>query len=147
MDIIGSMGSFEHEKNILKRYARRGQCFSTTKQITQIAKERIFLYYPDISRNGHEFSDGCGIIHPDLASQIARIHKFQQTSAFQIRIGGAKGVLVVGNDEKLFEKEEKKEDEGNYQILLRKSQIKFPSDNFSLDIVRCATFSLGFLNR
>ena len=29
-NIIGEMGYFEGEKNILKRYARRGQCFSTT---------------------------------------------------------------------------------------------------------------------
>ena len=29
-NIIGEMGYYEGEKNILKRYARRGQCFSTT---------------------------------------------------------------------------------------------------------------------
>lgn len=31
--IIESMGDFSREKNILKRYARRGQCFSTAKYI------------------------------------------------------------------------------------------------------------------
>jgi uncharacterized membrane protein len=33
------------------------------------------------------------------------------------------------------------------QVILRKSQVKFPSENLTLDIVRCATFSQGFLNR
>jgi hypothetical protein len=31
--IIESLGDFSLEKNILKRYARRGQCFSTAKFI------------------------------------------------------------------------------------------------------------------
>ena len=32
-------------------------------------------------------------------------------------------------------------------MLLRESQVKFPSNNLSLDIIRCATFSQGFLNQ
>lgn len=34
--IIDSMGVFSKEKNILKRYARRGQCFSTTKFVCKL---------------------------------------------------------------------------------------------------------------
>ena len=34
--IILSMGEFDYEKNILKQYARRGQCFSTAKFITEL---------------------------------------------------------------------------------------------------------------
>jgi hypothetical protein len=48
-------------------------------------------------------------------------------------------VLVVNqNTEEFLE---------NKAVLLRESQIKFPSKNLSLDIVRCATYSQGFLNR
>ena len=34
--IMESMGDFSQEKNVLKRYARRGQCFSTTKFVTSL---------------------------------------------------------------------------------------------------------------
>jgi hypothetical protein len=68
------------------------------------------------------------------------MYKHSSLSAFQIRLGGAKGVLVVNNNTALFEKH-------NCQVLLRNSQVKFPSVNLSLDIVRCATFSQGYLNR
>lgn len=45
-------------------------------------------------------------------------------------------------DKKLFQR-----DGQNYKILLRNSQLKFPSENLSLEVVRCATFSQGYLNR
>lgn len=93
--IIDSMGDFTKEKNILKRYARRGQCFSTTKNVQVLKPSQIVFNYPDIERNGHTFSDGCGYIHPQLASDIAKKFKFTNISALQIRLGGAKGVLVV----------------------------------------------------
>ena len=33
------------------------------------------------------------------------------------------------------------------QVQLRKSQIKFPSDDYSLNIIRCSTYGQGYLNR
>ena len=56
-------------------------------------------------------------------------------SAFQVRIAGAKGVLMVKN-----------ELEGR-QIRLRKSQTKFSSDDLSFNVIRCSTFGQGYLNR
>lgn len=56
-------------------------------------------------------------------------------SAFQVRIAGAKGVLMV-----------KKELEGK-QIQLRKSQTKFSSDDLSFNVIRCSTFGQGYFNR
>jgi len=32
-------------------------------------------------------------------------------------------------------------------VKLRKSQVKFPSTDLSLNVVRCATYSQGYLNR
>jgi RNA-dependent RNA polymerase len=61
------MGYFDGEKNILKRYARRGQCFSTTQNMQKLHKEEISVGYPDIERNGFVFSDGCGWIEPSFA--------------------------------------------------------------------------------
>ena len=32
-------------------------------------------------------------------------------------------------------------------VILRESQIKFPSNDLSLNVVRCGTYSQGYLNR
>jgi RNA-dependent RNA polymerase len=53
---------------------------------------------PDIERNGYCFTDGCGFISQDLANKLAPLFGFSQASAFQIRLGGCKGVLVVNKD-------------------------------------------------
>lgn len=57
-----SMGDFSQEKNILKKYARRGQCFSTAKFIMELKPNELQSGYPDIKRNGYTFTDGCGHI-------------------------------------------------------------------------------------
>ena len=33
------------------------------------------------------------------------------------------------------------------QVQLRNSQTKFPSDDLTLNVIRCSTFGQGFLNR
>lgn len=58
----------------------------------------MLIGYPDFEKNGYCFSDGCGWIEPSFAEKIAREFKYLQTSAFQIRLGGAKGVIAVNND-------------------------------------------------
>ena len=95
--IIESCGDFSKEKNILKRYARRGQCFSTAKFVTMIHPSQIIINYPDIKRNGYCFTDGAGHISTKLAEFISKEHfgLGYTCSAFQIRIGGAKGVLMI----------------------------------------------------
>jgi len=35
------MGEFDKEQNVLKRYARKGQCFSTSKYILTLTKDKI----------------------------------------------------------------------------------------------------------
>ena len=89
----------------------------------------------DIVRNGYTFTDGVGYISPQLALETALKYRFNQVSAFQVRIAGAKGVLMV-----------KKELEGK-QIQLRKSQTKFQSDDLSFNVIRCSTYGFGYFNR
>ena len=60
--IMDSMGNFSHEMNVLKKYARRGQCFSTAKFILNLEPSMIIYDHPDIKRNGFVFTDGCGHI-------------------------------------------------------------------------------------
>lgn len=108
-------------------------------------EEEVKVDYEDIERNGFTFSDGCGLIHPEFAKLVAKQYKFSNISALQIRLGGAKGVLAVGNDPDMFKCPDDPSKE--YKVLLRKSQVKFPSKNLTLDVVRWATFSQGYFNR
>ena len=89
------MGSFDNETKMLKKYARRGQCFSTTNLVGTLKQTKIKLNYPDIERNGYCFTDGCGYINPLLAIMAANKYNMTNVSAIQIRIGGAKGVCMV----------------------------------------------------
>lgn len=75
------MGQFEQEPNVLKRYARRGQCFSTTVELDKLEIEHVRTNFEDVERNGHTFSDGCGLIHPDYAQELAKKHRFSRISA------------------------------------------------------------------
>lgn len=127
-EIVSYMGNFDKEKNILKKFARKGQCFSTSKLICELNKDQVTFGVEDIKRNDYCFTDGVGYISPELARKVAKDFRFSQVSAFQIRIAGAKGVLM-----------EKKELQGE-QVQLRNSQTKFPSDDLTLNVIRCSTF-------
>jgi RNA-dependent RNA polymerase len=129
------MGNFDQEKNILKKYARKGQCFSTSTFVRTLRHEEVKMDLPDIKRNGFTFTDGVGYISKELARLTAAKFGYSKCSAFQIRIAGAKGVLMVkpGMKESL--------------IQLRQSQIKFFSNDLTFNVIRCATFGQGYLNR
>ena len=58
------MGNFDKEKNILKKFARKGQCFSTSKLVCELEKDQVTLGLKDIERNGYCFTDGVGYISP-----------------------------------------------------------------------------------
>lgn len=101
------MGEFEKEKIVLKKEARKGQLFSGTKYIEDLAKlqkdqkEIIMEEIPDIERknpNTNEvlftFSDGIGNISAELAALIDKQYSLTLCSAYQVRLGGIKGVLM-----------------------------------------------------
>jgi hypothetical protein len=90
---------------------------------------------PDIVSNGFTFTDGVGHISEELAAIAAKKFSYTNCSAFQIRIAGAKGVLMT------------KPGLQGCQIALRKSQIKFDANDLTFNVIRCATFGQGFLNR
>jgi RNA-dependent RNA polymerase len=69
------LGDFSQEKNILKRYARRGQCFSTSKFILDLKPNEV-AYSEDIVRNGYTFTDGCGQISVALAMEVAKSYNY-----------------------------------------------------------------------
>ncbi|RKF84169.1 RNA-dependent RNA polymerase 1 [Golovinomyces cichoracearum] len=144
-DIRQWMGNFSHIPVVAKYAARLGQCFSTTRAINGLSKPDIVLL-PDIEREYNDgvvkstycFTDGVGKISPFLAQMITvelGIRTKNAPSAFQFRLGGCKGILVVWPEAK--EKE----------VHIRKSQQKFTAVYNGLEIIRCSRFSIATLNR
>lgn len=131
------MGNFSHIKVVAKYAARLGQCFSTTRAINGLSKPDIEKI-PDIEAGKYCFTDGVGKISPFLAQMIAAelgVRSSTAPSAFQFRLGGCKGILVVSPDAK------------DREVHIRRSQQKFTATYNGLEIIRCARFSLATLNR
>lgn len=131
------MGNFSHINIAAKYAARLGQCFSTTRAINGLSQPTLKTV-DDIEIGKYSFTDGVGKISPFLAQMIAAelgVRSPLAPSAFQFRLGGCKGILVVSPDAK--EKE----------VHIRKSQEKFTAVYNGLEIIRCSRFSAATLNR
>ncbi|CAO3621898.1 unnamed protein product [Cunninghamella echinulata] len=129
------MGDFSEIKVVAKHAARIGQCFSSTMPIIQLNMEQV-EHIDDIKNGKYLFTDGVGNISYILAEEIARRLSLRVVPcAFQFRLGGAKGVLMLSN--KL----------SGSKIQLRPSQIKFNSDHYMLEVVRHSTYIAAYLNR
>lgn len=132
------MGQFSHIRNIAKHAARLGQCFSTTRAISGCSAHVRRI--EDVERNGYTFSDGVGKISRFLA-QIAASELRIKTptreppSAYQFRLGGCKGMLIVSPDAQ------------RQEVHIRKSQFKFAALSQGLEIIRWSQFSIATLNR
>jgi hypothetical protein len=95
-------------------YARRGQCFTTTKFVAILNSDEVTIV-PDIKikkeptstdpEGEYVFTDGCGNISLELARLINEKLSLYLCSAYQVRLGGAKGTLVcrtsLGLDKRL----------------------------------------------
>lgn len=97
------------------------QAFSATEPSVNLPLDDDIPVLPDIERNRSVFTDGVGEISRALARRIVKaLNKsgrskrfFIRPSAFQFRMGGFKGVLMVNPDLK------------DNEIRLRDSQQKF----------------------
>ncbi|KAF4771917.1 hypothetical protein HAV15_004558 [Penicillium sp. str.  len=132
------MGQFNHIRNVAKYAARLGQCFSTTRAFTGSSVQTTPC--DDVVRNGFTFSDGVGKISKFLAQMVTSQHNIktltgEPPSAFQFRLGGAKGMLVVSPDPVPQE------------VHIRPSQQKFETNQAGLEIIRWSQYSLATLNR
>ncbi|KAI8818422.1 RNA dependent RNA polymerase-domain-containing protein, partial [Fimicolochytrium jonesii] len=132
-----SIGDFSGISNPATLGARMAQCFSSTT-VTGRLREFNVKNIDDIERNGHCFSDGVGLIGKNVAyNNCGELRKWvphATPSAFQFRMGGAKGVLTL---DKRIPKDE---------VHLRKSQRKFPSTHLAFEVCRTSFYSPGFLN-
>ncbi|CAF3568479.1 unnamed protein product [Rotaria sp. Silwood1] len=141
------LGTFDDIKNIATYIARVGQYFSTTWPInitlTKVENKNAIrpngeLNYvfeiDDIERNKYCFTDGVGKISWGLAGRVAQkmnIPIFCQEdipSAFQIRVAGCKGMVAIDPESTL----------NDYYICVRSSMIKFPSNDWNLEICEYA---------
>ncbi|KAI5673423.1 hypothetical protein M9H77_13787 [Catharanthus roseus] len=131
------MGRFTN-RNVAKCAARMGQCFSSTYATVEVPISEVDWEVPDIERNGYVFSDGIGMISPDLAAEVAERLQLSEDPpcAYQIRFAGCKGVIACWPPKY-----------DGIRLYLRPSMNKFESNHKILEICSWARFQPGFLNR
>jgi RNA-dependent RNA polymerase len=136
-DIRDWMGKFS-QRNIAKCAARMGQCFSSTYATVEVPSTEVNPELPDIKKGLYNFSDGIGMITPDLAMEVAGKLKLDTNPpcAYQIRYAGCKGVVACWPAKG-----------DGIRLSLRQSMDKFQSNHTTLEICSWTRFQPGFLNR
>ncbi|XP_022878518.1 probable RNA-dependent RNA polymerase 1 [Olea europaea var. sylvestris] len=135
-DIRRWMGDFRSIRNVAKYAARLGQSFGSSIETLSVDKDEIELI-PDIKAvRGGTFSDGIGKISAKFACRVAKKCGLKNSfpSAFQIRYGGYKGVVAV-------------DPSSRWKLSLRRSMLKYDSDNTKLDVLAWSKYQPCFLNR
>ena len=129
------MGDFSNIKIPAKYSARLGQCFSQTFAIPVMQRPSL-EEIPDIKRNGQVFTDGVGRISKFNAKMVAHVLGVAEVpSAFQIRLGGCKGMVAVWPDV------------DGTTVQYRPSQKKFDAKIKAIEVIRCSQFTTAHLNR
>ncbi|KAI8838591.1 RNA dependent RNA polymerase-domain-containing protein [Chytriomyces cf. hyalinus JEL632] len=121
------------------------ETFTSTASTVKVLPSEVNMYFPDVERNNYNFSDGIGTVSEEIASEMWDTLKKQDKllaaklasgfsdivdavpSAFQIRFGGAKGLVSV--DPSL----------PGRKMNIRQSMIKFEAKNLS--IIEVADYS------
>ncbi|XVE91802.1 hypothetical protein REPUB_Repub01dG0043000 [Reevesia pubescens] len=138
-DIRRWMGNFRKIRNVAKYAARLGQSFSSSTETLSVAQDEINIIDDvEITRGGikYVFSDGIGKISAKFAKKVAAKCCLNRCtpSAFQIRIGGFKGVVAV-------------DPTSSWKLSLRPSMSKYESENTKLDVLSWSKYQPCFLNR
>ncbi|KAF9890609.1 hypothetical protein FE257_005740 [Aspergillus nanangensis] len=118
--IIKALGNFAKFTSPARCAATIGQAFSETAHVLPLRDNRILVEtIPDVRSAHRVFSDGVGTILQEVVDRIwASIpHKKGTPSCFQVRLGGAKGMLAL--DSTIH---------GSI-IRMRPSMIKFDTDD------------------
>lgn len=138
-NFLNYFGDFCKFKQIQKLNKRYSLLYTTSKPFMKI-KRTEYKIIEDVKENNFCFTDGIGIIRKKFCEEISKSLNLEYTSyVFQIRMGGFKGVLTAFSDE-IFDLNCPKDlnDRDNVKILFRKSQEKFDSHDFELNIVSWA---------
>ena len=90
------METSKRKNKVSKNAARKGQAFSSAICVGRLEIDKEIEFIKDIERDGKTFSDGWGYIDEAYAKEIAKeFYGVTSCFAFQIRMGGYKGVLVA----------------------------------------------------
>ena len=98
--MVESLGDFRKMKTVGKKAKRIGLLFSSAQVAMQVPSDRC-EDIPDVETIDYVFTDGCGLIAPSLARELARRVRIifgdvrYTPSVFQIRYRGYKGVVTV----------------------------------------------------
>ncbi|KAL4902305.1 hypothetical protein BDW74DRAFT_186868 [Aspergillus multicolor] len=120
--IITAIGKFSHITSPARCAARIGQAFSDTPIAINLKEGGISVWkIPDVEVNGRVYSDGVGTISQDAVDAIHSVLPYRKgmPTCFQIRLGGAKGMLAL--DSRLVDA----------KIYIRPSMIKFQVDEMT----------------
>ena len=132
------LGDFSHIRCASRLAARIGQTFTTTSHSLKLASNEVSKI-EDVVQESYVFSDGVGTMSQALIERIwnATVTNENMTKpvVYQIRIGGAKGVLSLDKTLK------------GSQVCLRPSMIKFEAPNSNLEIANTGRILPFFLNR
>ncbi|CEQ42492.1 SPOSA6832_04321 [Sporobolomyces salmonicolor] len=126
---------FDHKKSLVT------SDFSSSRPSIALRPDQVLNIDDLLSESGSCFSDGAGLISPQLAADVVealgiKLRPGQKApTCFQFRMGGAKGMLQV--DPSL----------GGKVVALRPSQVKFRSHLTSLEIAGIFDAGVAFLNR
>ncbi|KAF9697067.1 hypothetical protein EKO04_005137 [Ascochyta lentis] len=139
---VEAMGDFSKMKSVGKKAKRIGLLFSTAEVAFDLPPERC-QDIDDITTKDYIFTDGCGLISPQLAKHLAQKRnivfrdKRYLSSVYQVRYRGYKGVLTL--DPRL---------RGQIQAQFRKSMRKFTdSPDYSFAVVDYSKpYAFGSLN-
>ena len=133
-----------HEKftSSAKFSSRLGLFGTSVRHGGKISLENVKVLEDENAANGDLVTDGAGFIKESLAKELSEMCQIKKHPyAMQFRWAGCKGVLVVLPDEhKVFAQHDK-------PIIIRKSQIKFETDNLEFGIVKLASNNPVTLNR
>lgn len=97
---VENLGEFSKIKTVAKKAKRIGLLFSAAEMAMNLQMNRC-EDIPDIKTKEYNFTDGCGLISPNLAKLLVKGAdiKFRNRrylpSVFQIRYRGYKGVLML----------------------------------------------------
>ncbi|CAD7695531.1 unnamed protein product [Ostreobium quekettii] len=121
------IGDLQDIRNVASYTSRLGLGFSTSKKTVSVPKE-LFVVEEDVRHKEYNFTDGIGRLTMALADKISSTLKKGFTpSAYQVRFGGSKGVLVVDKNLHL--------DHPGKELVLRKSMHKYPSIHTDIEVL------------
>ncbi|KAK0648560.1 RNA dependent RNA polymerase-domain-containing protein [Cercophora newfieldiana] len=123
-DKVEALGDFSKMKTVQKKAKRIGLLF-TSAEVAKTVDPKWCEDIPDVESAGYVFTDGCGLIAPKLARELAEeaeiIFRNQRycPSVLQIRYRGYKGVVTLDPRMK----------PGGPLLRMRKSMKKFSGGN------------------